>query len=621
MLISALNQYYDVLIEKHLLPPAGYEMLDISYLVVLTEDGRLDRIVDIRRQIGEKNKKGKIKIHNEPQPYLFPQRNTFRGIKTNYVEHRGGYIFGLEYRSDDEPLSIESKGTTSEKKAKLLKQHQNFSEEVEQDFKMIGSPIARAYYLYAQRWQPKNETENPELLKIKKDLNTAKFAFCLADDLATMLQDDKEIKKHWEKINEDNASKEVKDIGQCAVSGEMLSMARLHDVLKSGKGIGVRDAGINPSLVNFNCDSFESYSHRQGQNACISDKVMKRYTQALNWLLASPRNHSYLNGVTLVYWSQDGNENNDQVVMKLFSRDTQYNNADQLDTALNKLVSDIDQGFVTEDHLDVMRSAINPSTDFYIVGLTPNASRIQIKFIYRQKFGKLITNVAKHQKDLKIGDHSKPVQLWQLKRELTSPNTSHPEVNDAPFVSIFKSIILGTAYPTWCFSTMTRRIRTDRNTEDNSYIRMNDRRVGLIKACLIRKTKEDISLALDKNNICSAYLCGRLFAVLEEIQEDAAKPHKLNRTIEDAYFSSACTNPASVFPKLMKLSQHHMAKLKRVQPAWAVNDQKKLNEIIKKMGDSFPKVLNLDNQGRFILGYYQQKAEKFHKAEDANSKA
>lgn len=143
---------------------------------------------------------------------------------------------------------------------------------------------------------------------------------------------------------------------------------------------------------------------------------------------------------------------------------------------------------------------------------------------------------------------------------------------------------------------------------------MNDVRVGLIKAYLIRKTKEEIAMSLDKSNTNPAYLCGRLFAVLEEIQEDAAKPHTLNRTIEDAYFSSACVRPASIFPKLMKLSQHHMAKLKRNQPGWAVNDQKRLNEIIEKMGDEFPKVLNLDDQGRFTLGYYQQRAEKYKKA-------
>lgn len=614
MLISALNQYYDVLIEKNELPPAGYEKLDISYLIALTEDGTLDRIIDIRTKKEEKNKKGKIKISYEPKSFMLPKRNTFRGIKANYVEHRGGYIFGLEFRTEGEALSLETKGATEEKRAKLSKQHQDFLDEVNKDFKSIQSPIAKAYYLFAQNWQPENETENPELLKIKKDLNTAKFAFCLAGDSKITLENDKNVKAHWRQIEEEREAEEQKDIGQCAISGEMLPMARLHDVLKAGKGVGVRGASTNPTLINFNCAAFESYSHNQGQNACISEKTMKRYTQALNWLLADSKHHSYLNEMTLVYWSQDGNQNNDQLVMKLFSRDPQYNNADQLDTALDKLIADINQGMITTERLEAMYGAINPNTDYYIVGLAPNSSRVQVKFIYRQKFGKLLTNIAKHQRDLKINNSTRPVQLWQLKKELTSPKTSHPEVNDVPFASIFKSIILGTVYPTWCFSTMLRRIRTDHNTEDSSYIRMNDVRVGLIKAYLIRKTKEEIAMSLDKSNTNPAYLCGRLFAVLEEIQEDAAKPHTLNRTIEDAYFSSACVRPASIFPKLMKLSQHHMAKLKRNQPGWAVNDQKRLNEIIEKMGDEFPKILNLDDQGRFTLGYYQQRAEKYKKA-------
>ena len=614
MLISALNQYYDVLIEKNELPPAGYEKLDISYLIALTEDGTLDRIIDIRTKKEEKNKKGKIKISYEPKSFMLPKRNTFRGIKANYVEHRGGYIFGLEFRTEGEALSLETKGATEEKRAKLSKQHQDFSDEVNKDFKSIQSPIAKAYYLFAQNWQPENETENPELLKIKKDLNTAKFAFCLAGDSKITLENDKNVKAHWRQIEEEREAEEQKDIGQCAISGEMLPMARLHDVLKAGKGVGVRGASTNPTLINFNCAAFESYSHNQGQNACISEKTMKRYTQALNWLLADSKHHSYLNGMTLVYWSQDGNQNNDQVMMSFFSRSSQYNDVDQLDTALNDLISNVDQGTITTERLNAMRGAINPETDYYIVGLAPNSSRVQVKFIYRQKFGKLLTNIAKHQRDLKINNSTRPVQLWQLKKELTSPKTSHPEVNDVPFASIFKSIILGTVYPTWCFITMLRRIRTDHNTEDSSYIRMNDVRIGFIKAYLIRKTKEEIAMSLDKSNTNPAYLCGRLFAVLEEIQEDAANPHTLNRTIEDAYFSSACVRPSSIFPKLMKLSQHHMAKLKRTQPGWAVNDQKKLNEIVGKMGDEFPKILNLDDQGRFTLGYYQQRAEKYKKA-------
>lgn len=613
MLISALNQYYEVLNEKNRLPAPGYDDLDVSYLVALKENGSLAGLIDIRESKEDIDKKGKVKTSLIPQKMQMPERIRSTKVNSNYVENRGSYIFGLEYRINSDTkegfLSTESKGQTPKTRAKLALQHQDFVKEVNRDFEGINSPIVKAYRLFSKNWKPEEETENSELLKIKKDLNTAKFAFCLENDQTVLLQDDPMVKANWSKISQESNTKDESS-SQCAISGKDLPIARLHDVLKAGKGIGVRDAGINPSLVNFNCDSFESYGHKQGQNACISGYVMKRYTSALNWLLASPCNHGYLSGLTLVFWSQDGNQANDKAVAASFGFSDDYS-PEELDDALKHIVEDMEKGTVTERRLRAEEAAISPNTDYYLVCLVPNASRIQIKFIYRQKFGKILYNIARHQADMRINKKEKPVPLWRLKKEMTSPKTSTPESNDAPFSTIFRSILLGTEYPSWCLSTMIRRIRTDHNSEENHKIRMNDVRVGFIKACLIRHTKEEISMALDKTNTNPAYLCGRLFAVLQEIQEDSAQPAVLNRTIEDAYFTAASTNPAAVMPKLIRLSHHHMAKLQKNNKGWAVNDSRKLDEIIDKLGTDFPRTLSLYDQGRFILGYYQQSADKY----------
>lgn len=108
-------------------------------------------------------------------------------------------------------------------------------------------------------------------------------------------------------------------------------------------------------------------------------------------------------------------------------------------------------------------------------------------------------------------------------------------------------------------------------------------------------------MALDKENDNPAYLCGRLFSVLEDIQQRASG-YNLNRTIRDAYFATASSNPATVFPKLISLAQHHMAKLGN--PVYLTNE---IVEITEKMGNTFPANLPLTEQGIFMLGYYQQK--------------
>lgn len=117
----------------------------------------------------------------------------------------------------------------------------------------------------------------------------------------------------------------------------------------------------------------------------------------------------------------------------------------------------------------------------------------------------------------------------------------------------------------------------------------------------MKNKEEEIKMALDKNNTNASYLCGRLFAVLEKIQRNVYKD--LNRTIKDAFFASACAKPSAVFPRLMVLVQYHLAKEDDKQRFF---DNKLIGEIADKIGTKFPSTLSMEEQGRFILGYYQQ---------------
>lgn len=108
-------------------------------------------------------------------------------------------------------------------------------------------------------------------------------------------------------------------------------------------------------------------------------------------------------------------------------------------------------------------------------------------------------------------------------------------------------------------------------------------------------------MSWNEENKNPAYLCGGLFAVYEKIQQDSSGGN-LNRTIKDSYFSSACSRPASVFPKLAKLAQNHMRKLSE---GTEVYYNKLIGNITDGLSGEFPSTLTLDDQGRFIVGYYQ----------------
>ena len=616
MLISALNDYYDVLTARNIITDSGYAETDVSYQIILSPEGKLVGLRDCRISETITNPGGKSVTKVSPGKMRIPERPRSTTVSANFVEVRPGYIFGLEYHpgknGSSDMLSTESNGTTAKQKEKLKLQHQSFRQEVMQDFGDMTSPLAMAYVRFAKTWQPEQETQNPYLMGLKADLNKCKFAFCLEGHPEKGLQEEEQVREKWQEMREAGyRDTEDQVICQCAVTGEELPVAEVHDAMISGRGIGVKDAGINPSLVNFKPESFLSYGHAQGENACISVKAMKRYTKALNYLLTSPSNHSYIDGQTIVYWSSDGNTENETLWKTIFDQPSDQYSAEELDSALKGLIANADAGTVTDAKLADTLSRITVDTDFYILCLAPNASRIQVKYLVRKNFGKLLYHVARFQQELQIFDKQKPVTLRAIKQELVSPSSTHPEDDDTPFDALFRAVIEGTPYPVWCLQRMVTRVKKD-SEQDLSY-RSRYIRPGFIKACLIRNAKEEISMAYDCDNTNPAYVCGSMFAVLQKIQEDSAKPEQLNRTIKDAYFSMAASNPAAVMPKLIRLSTHHMKKLQREHPDWAVNDEKALTETLDKLGGEFPKTLNLYDQGRFILGYSQRYSAFFRK--------
>ena len=123
----------------------------------------------------------------------------------------------------------------------------------------------------------------------------------------------------------------------------------------------------------------------------------------------------------------------------------------------------------------------------------------------------------------------------------------------------------------------------------------------------------------------AAYLCGRLFAVLERLQQEASG-ESLNRTIKDAYFGSAASKPASVFPRLMILAQNHLDKVRRLsqnsfgKTRGVAYYNIRMGEIVDLLEDRFPDTLGLSEQGSFIIGYYQQTQDFFTKKENTQGK-
>ena len=268
----------------------------------------------------------------------------------------------------------------------------------------------------------------------------------------------------------------------------------------------------------------------------------------------------------------------------------------------------------TQEIIDGIEN-VDSGVNFYVVGIKPNSARLALKFIYRQSFGVILQNTIQHYLDMQLEtSNGKPVSISKICGELVSPKSSNDKVSPALVAKLFDSIVKGSAYPVDLLAMVIRRVKTDADEENKNFIKMNDVRMGLIKACInrdarLRGKQEEIKMSLDVENRDPAYLCGRLFCKLEEIQKKASGD-AINRAIRDSYFSSAATRPSIVFPRLLSLSQHHLAKLDNKSAYYM---DKEVSQIIGMMGNEFPSNLSLKEQGIFMLGYYQQKNSRFEK--------
>jgi CRISPR-associated protein Cas8c/Csd1, subtype I-C/DVULG len=571
-------------------------------MVMLTPDGRVADIIDKRIEESVPQKNGKVKSVKKPIVVPLPKRTQKTGIDANIIEHRPLYIFGLNY---DAKIGL----TPDDKTDKARKSHEAFVKKNLEFFDGIDSEIARAYVNFIKNWVPENETENEQLKKLGKEYQGSYYIFALDGSPECKLHKDKAVLAKYEEIMAKAAAEAAESddgIMMCPIEGERLRAARIHDKIKGIKG----GNSVGAVLVNFNSSAFESYGKSQSMNSGISEKAMKKYTSSLNKLLADPMHHIYSDDMTVVFFAM---KHDDKAECDLFSDYLNSSNAVTEDStkADVKAVSENIYHKGQTGNAQALDDDVDNGVDFFVAGFTPNGSRICQKFMVRNKFGKIIDNVKQHQQDMAICGSNGEIPLWRINKELVSPNSANA-ISPALQSDIFQAILNGTNYPYTLLETVVRRVCTDSDTDSNNKIKINEVRAGLIKAFINRKArlngdKEEITMSLDKENKNPAYLCGRLFAVLEKIQLEATDV-KLNRTIKDAYFSSASSRPALIMPRLIDLSNYHLRKLKEGR---AIDFSKLINEIMGKIKDSLPTNLSIMEKGKFQLGYFQQNKDFF----------
>lgn len=592
MLIKALCDYYDILEKNGKVLKNGYSTVQIKYKIALTEDGEIDEIIDCRRTEMISQKSGKTKEKRLPADMIMPKRTEKPGIDANIIEHRPLYIFGLNYDN--------GRFTPDDKTDKAKKSHKDFIEKNLKFIENMDSPVINAYRNFLIKWNPEEQRENRFLLELGKNYSNAGFVFCLSGEPENMLQDEREVRKKWDGIYTSSAEdKEAGQKAQCSVTGEISEIARIHGKIKGIYG-GLATGSV---LIGFNNSSENSYGNEQSYNSNISQRAMIKYTEALNYLLKSSEHKITLDDMTIVFWTMSSDDTAEDRMIAMLMGKSEKLDEEKTQSMLEDLLSRSTELKLTESELKNKYGAIDDKVDFYMAGMKPNSSRVSIKFILRREYGEILWNIAKFQGDMQSSETVKMIPFYRIKGELISPKSSNDKANPDLVAKLFEAVMYGSKYPVSLLETLVRRVKTDK------YI--NDTRAGIIKAYLMRNEKEELKVALDKENHGQAYLCGRMFAVLEKLQKDALG--ELNTTIKDKYFSSAASKPATIFPVLIRLSQAHLRKISESTRGFY---NKLMGDIIENLEGEFPATLSLAEQGKFIIGYYQQEKELWKKREE-----
>lgn len=571
MYLTELYRFYERMTRdpESGMPPEGMSAEAIHFALVIADDGRLKAVRDLR------DSKGKPLRRFVPAAV----KRTSTKAAPNFLWDNTSYVLGVD--SKDNPAF------TAKKYASFRTVHRALCAD-------CPDRHARALLSFLDRWTP----DMFAALDERDALLDANVVFQLEGEEG-FLHEHRPLQDIWL----DSLGLQEGPRGQCLITGDEGTILKVHPAIRNVTG-----AKAESALISFNCHSFESFGKEQSENAPVSPRAARGYATALNYLLQKEhRQMVRLGEDSIVFWTEK---------------------ACAEESLLGALFDGLDAGEQTQDSALLRKlrglltamacgqpvseeAGIDSSVRFFVLGLAPNAARLGIRFWVTDTFGNLLRRFGRWYHDLSIerrqdGDPEHPA-LWQLLRDLAPLQKSE---NIPPVLGgqLLRSILLGRAWPQSMYTAALQRIHADKHV---TYYR-----AALIKAHLCDTTEKGATMSLDRDEQNQGYRLGRLFAVLEKAQNDALG--KVNAPLRERYIGAASARPGLVFPQLLKTAQFHVSKSAKQRAGYDVLFSRLVGEIMDGM-TVFPPILSLEDQGRFMLGYYHQNNALYQKktADDA----
>jgi CRISPR-associated protein Csd1 len=593
--LQALAERYDRLAAAGKVPVPGYGPAQIGFAVVLDTEGGVVTVDDLR--VGDTEKKKRPRRFEAPQP---PKRTV--AVASGAFWDKTSYVFG---RSAPDPKLSPEKQVRAD--GRTAQEHAAFKARQEALIGTDPDPGLLALLRFLRGWRP----ESYDGLRHAEAMLDGNVGFRLDGDVDHAFIHERPAARAA--FQNGTAAGGVE--GTCLVTGRVGPIARLHPSIKGVPG--AQSSGA--ALVSFNLDAFSSYGKQQGFNAPVSEAAAFAYATALNDIVAArsgvdekgrPRwsNRVALGEDTVVFWVErpelEGlarglveppDEDDDRAGPEAGDEDAVRERLRRIADGepVRKVIPDVD--------LDAR---------VYILGLSPNAARLSVRFWLDQKLGDLAEHVQQHWKDLDIRPAprgGKP-KLWALLYEIAPLRKPDKGIQHLAG-EMTRAILAGTPYPASLLTQALMRVRAET-------VKTTPNRVSLIKAVLARQARradpdwKDNLVALDRDEPNVGYRLGRLFAVLDAAQY--AGIGAVNATVKDKFFAAASSTPGHIFPILLRGVQDHLsAARKKNKKGRAYRLDGEIREILAGIAptDAFPATLSREDQGRFVVGFYHQDAD------------
>ena len=572
-ILQALASHCDRLIAEGEAPSYGFSRERISYAIVLSLEGKA---VDAVPLLDTSGRKPRPTLHQVPQPV---KRTS--GTASNFLWDKTSYALGVKR----DPVTKNVVSTERE--------HNAFKDLHRDMLTCTDDEGLQTLLAFLREWR----TEDYMSLPNAEDMLDTNLVFRM-DGERRWLHDRPVARAIWTNhLSQRDGTERL-----CLVTGERAPVARLHPVVKGVKG--AQSSGA--SIVSFNLDAFESFEKKQGANAPVSEQAAFGYATALNKLLESgSRRRIQIGDATTVFWAEAGaGETAAGAAEDLFGMLADPSPTDQEEAAK---IADILGAIAAGKPLEDVVPEVRRETRFHVLGLSPNAARLSVRFWYADSIGQMARRIVEHWGDLRLDPL--PWTIPPSARRLLYETAVQRKADNVPPVlggALMRAILTGSRYPRALLAAVVTRMRADK--------KINELRAAICKACLARDHRlgfeeEDVPVGLNPEESNVAYRLGRLFALYERIQRAALGG--INATVKDRYFGAASATPASIFPVLERNSAHHLASLrkgdKRGLADWF---EREIDNVFSGVDSAFPRSLRLEDQGRFALGYHHQRATR-----------